>query len=149
MDSLFAEVNHWHWWILAVSLLVLEALVPGAFFLWMGAAAIVVGGLVLIAPEMGWEYQVFIFAALSVASIIAWRAYLKKNPTETELPTLNRRGEQYVGRTFTLTEPIVNGMGKIRVDDTSWKIEGEDCEAGGRVRVVGVDGVMLRVEPLE
>ncbi len=149
MEALFAEVNHWHWWILAVSLLVLEALVPGAFFLWMGVAAIVVGGLVLILPGMGWEYQVFIFAALSVASIVAWRAYLKKNPTETELPTLNRRGEQYVGRIFTLSDPIVNGQGKIRVDDTSWKIEGVDCEAGSRVRVVGVDGVMLRVEPIE
>jgi hypothetical protein len=39
---------------------------------------------------------------------------------ESDQPKLNRRGEQYVGRTFTLEEPIVNGHGKIRVDDSTW-----------------------------
>ena len=69
-----------------------------------------------------------------------------RHPTETDQPRLNRRGEQYIGRTFTLDEPIVNGLGKIRVDDSTWKIEGGDCAAGTRITVVGVDGVVLKVE---
>jgi len=56
------------------------------------------------------------------------------------------RGEQYVNRTFTLEEPVVNGQGKIKVDDSTWKIEGADCESGTKVRVTGVDGVVLKVE---
>ena len=50
------------------------------------------------------------------------------------------------GRLATLREPIVNGVGKIRVDDTTWKISGPDCAAGAKVLVTGVDGVVLRVE---
>jgi len=45
-----------------------------------------------------------------------------------------------------LKEPIVNGAGKIKVDDTTWKISGTDMAAGDKVRVVGVDGVVLKVE---
>ncbi len=148
MEALFSHIDHWHWWILAVALLVLEAFAPGTFFMWMGISAGVVGLLVLIAPGMGWEYQVFAFAVLSVASIVAWRLYFRKHPVQTDQPTLNRRGEQYVGRTFTLAEPIENGSGKIRVDDTTWKIRGDDCDTGSKVKVTGVDGVILKVEVL-
>ena len=146
MAELFSHIDHWHWWILAVALLVLEALLPGTFFMWMGASAAVVGLLVLVAPGMGWEYQVIAFAVLSMAAIMAWHFYFRKHPVQTDQPTLNRRGEQYVGRTFTLAEAIDNGSGKLRVDDTTWKIIGDDCESGSKVRVVGVDGVILKVE---
>jgi membrane protein implicated in regulation of membrane protease activity len=149
MAALFSHVDHWSWWILAIALLVLEAFAPGTFFLWMGIAAGVVGVLLLLMPGMGWEYQIVVFATLSVASIVIWRQYFRKHPVQTDQPALNRRGQQYVGRTFTLSEPIVNGLGKIHVDDTTWRIRGNDCEAGSRIKVVGVDGVLLKVEPVE
>jgi len=100
----------------------------------------------LIMPGMGWEWQILAFAVLSVASIVVGRMYLKRNPIKTDQPMLNRRGEQYVGRTFTLDENIVNGVGKIRVDDTIWKVNGPDCEAGANVKVTGVNGMVLLVE---
>jgi membrane protein implicated in regulation of membrane protease activity len=118
---------------------------PGAFFLWLGIAAGVVGLLVFLAPTIGWEYQILLFSVLSVISIIIWRRFFRLRAEDTDQPALNRRGEQYIGRIFTLAEPIVNGNGKIRVDDSTWKIEGEDCEAGTRIRVTGVDGTILRV----
>jgi membrane protein implicated in regulation of membrane protease activity len=62
---------------------------------------------------------------------------------------LNRRGQQYTGRIFTLDHPIVNGVGKIDVDDSTWRVKGPDLEAGTRVRVVGVDGVVFVVESAE
>ena len=71
---------------------------------------------------------------------------MDENPVISDQPNLNRRGQQYVGRTFTLDEPIVNGLGKIHVDDSTWKIEGNDCPAGTKVKVTGVDGVILKVE---
>lgn len=146
MTGLFQHIDHWSWWILAIALLVLEVFAPGTFFLWMGIAAAVVGALLLLAPGMGWEYQIVIFAAISVASIFIWRSYFRKHPTVTDQPALNRRGQQYLGRTFTLDAPIVNGQGKIRVDDTTWKVQGEDCESGTKVKVTGVDGVVLKVQ---
>jgi len=112
----------------------------------MGISAGVVGVIAWLVPSLSIEWQMLIFTVIAVASVVGWRAYLRKNPVETDQPSLNRRGEQYVGRVFTLDDPIVNGVGKIRVDDTMWRIEGADCEAGEKVRVIGVDGVNLKVE---
>lgn len=139
---------YWHWWVLGVVLIILEAFSPGVYFIWMGVAAGVVGLVALLLPGLGWEFQLLLFALVSVASVFLVRLFFQRRPIATDQPKLNRRGEQYVGRTFTLNEPIVDGLGKIRVDDSTWKIEGEDCGAGTKVAVVGVDGVVLKVEPL-
>ena len=139
---------YWHWWILAIALIILEVFAPGAIFMWMGIAAGFVGFILMLFPDITWQIQFFIFSLLSIASIVVWHYVLKKNPTETDQPTLNKRGYQYVGRTFTLDEAIVNKVGKIKVDDSIWKVVGENCEAGSQIKVVDVDGVVLKVEPL-
>lgn len=139
------SATYWHWWVLGVILIVLEVFSPGAFFLWLGISAGVVGFMLFAAPDVSWEIQLLVFALFSVASIVAWRLYLVKNPTKSDQPRLNRRGEQYIDRIFTLSEPMVNGQGKIKVDDSIWKISGADCPAGARVKVVDVDGVVLKV----
>ncbi|MDH5359042.1 MAG: NfeD family protein [Gammaproteobacteria bacterium] len=139
-------LTHWHWWIAALVLLVLEIFVSGTFFMWMGISAVLVGLLAYLFSDMGWTYQMMVFSIVSVASIVIWRQYQEKHPQQSDQPTLNRRGSQYIGRTFTLQEPIVNGNGKIKVDDTTWKVLGPDCDSGQSVRVTGVDGTMLVVE---
>lgn len=144
------QVVFWHWWALAVILLIIETLAPGAFFMWMGVSAGIVGALLAFFPSMGWQLQVFIFAVFSVATIVGWRSYLRRNPTETDEPLLNRRGSQYVGRTFELTEEMKLGRGKINVDDTSWRAvcdDETDLPAGSRVKVIAIDGTILKVEP--
>ncbi|MBL4852558.1 MAG: NfeD family protein [Gammaproteobacteria bacterium] len=143
------QVDFWHWWIFAVALLIIEALAPGAFFLWMGISAAIVGVILFFIPDMAPSIQWIIFAVLSVATIVVWRMRLKNKPTETDHPTLNRRSAQYVGRVFTLDEPIINGSGKVTVDDSTWKIQGDDCEAGTKVKVTDVDGVILHVNRLD
>jgi membrane protein implicated in regulation of membrane protease activity len=147
--ELLSQLDYWHWLILAVVLVILEVFSPGVFFLWMGIAAVIVAGLLYAIPELGWQSQLLIFALLSVAAIVGARFFLKRHPIQTDQPNLNRRGYQYVGRVFTLEEPIVNGEGKIRVDDTTWKIRGEDCEEGNRVEITGVDGVVLEAKRLD
>jgi len=138
-------IGHWHWWILAAALIILEVFAPGAFFLWLGIASIVVGGVVYVVPGMGWEYQLLLFSVLSVISIVLWRKYFHIKPADTDQPNLNRRGQQYIGRVFTLKEPVADGVGKIRVDDSTWKIRGEDCPAGTQIEVTDVDGTILQV----
>jgi membrane protein implicated in regulation of membrane protease activity len=140
------QAEFWHWWIAAIVLLVIETFAPGAIFLWLGMAAGAVGLALLLLPSLAWEYQFLIFALATVLSAVGWRAYVKRRPAVSDRPALNRRGAQYVGRTFTLEEAIVNGHGKIRVDDSTWKVEGEDLPAGSLIRVTGVDGTVLKVE---
>jgi len=59
---------------------------------------------------------------------------------------LNQRGKALIGRETLLIEPIVNGVGRIQVDDTFWRVNGNDLETGKLVRVVDVDGATLKVE---
>ena len=143
---MLSQLTYWHWFILGAILLILEVFAPGAFLLWIGIAAGVVGIILYAIPSLGWEYQVIIFSIFSVGSIVAWKRYRKANPEVTDEPTLNRRGSQYIGRTFTLDAPIVDGVGKIRVDDSTWKVVGEDCAAGTKIKVVGIENTVLRVE---
>ena len=146
MELFNMTVDYWHWWILCGIFLLLEVFVSGFIFLWMAVAAGVVGVALVFIPEMDWKIQLVIFSVLSVASIALFRRYMAKNPTKTDQPELNRRSRQYIGRTFTLQQPIVNGVGKLHVDDTSWRIVGEDMPSGQKITVVDVDGVLLKGE---
>jgi len=146
MEGLLENLTNWHWFILAVILFVMEVFAPGAIFMWIAIAAAIMGLILSLFTGITWEYQLFMFAILSVASLFAWRKFAAKHTQETDQPQLNKRGMQYVGRTFTLEEPIVNRYGRIRVDDTTWKINGEDCEVGSSIKVIKVDGAVLLVE---
>ena len=143
------DVVFWHWWSLGAILLIVELLVPGMFFIWMGESAFVVGAMIWLFPGMDFEHQVLLFSVLSVLSIVVFRRFLRTNPIQTDRPLLNQRAAQYVGRVFTLQDPIVNGRGKIRVDDSTWRVEGDDCPVGARVRVTDAEGVVLRVVPVD
>lgn len=145
MEELFARVDYWHWLVIAGALLLIEVLAPSFFFLWMAVAASVVALVLWLVPGLDWQYQLLIFSILSVVSIVLFRRYQRANPEVTDQPTLNRRGEQYIGRSFTLQEAIVNRDGVLKIDDTSWRISGGDLPAGTRVTVTGVNGVILQV----
>jgi hypothetical protein len=112
----------------------------------MGIAAAIVGGIMYFMPSLPWLAQVIVFTVLSLSSFILFKKYQKRNPVISDQPALNKRGQQYVGRVFTLNEPIVNGIGKVKVDDTTWKVSGEDMAAGAKVRVIAVDGTIFKVE---
>lgn len=139
---------YWNWWLLAVVLMALEMVAPGFFFLWMGIAAALVGVLLAGFPGLPVEWQWLIFALLSVGAIVGWQFWQRRHPSETDTPTLNRRGEQAVGRILVLDQPIVAGSGRAKLGDSTWPIRGPDLPAGTRVRVVAVDGTVLRVEAL-
>ncbi|HER19727.1 MAG TPA: NfeD family protein [Chromatiales bacterium] len=143
------EIDYWHWLVLGLALMALEMLAPSTFFLWMGLAAMTVGGLLWLVPDLSLQLQIILFAVLSIVAIGLGRRYLKRHPVETDRPTLNVRGAQGVGRVLTLDAPIVNGVGRVRMDDTLWKVLGPDLPAGTRIEVIGVEGTSLRVRPLD
>jgi inner membrane protein len=145
----FESIAFWHWFVLGVALAAIEILMPGSFLLWLGIAAGVVGIVVLVFPTIGWELQMVLFAILSVASILGGRAVIKRMATPESETTLNRRGEQFVGRTFVLAEAIENGRGAIHAGDTLWRVAGPDRPTGAKVRVVSSDGALLSVEPVD
>jgi membrane protein implicated in regulation of membrane protease activity len=143
------HVLFWHWWILAGALLILELTSPVFFFLWLGFSAAAVGFLLLVYPGIPVEAQLVLFGVLSVVAVVAWRKYREAHLSESEQPLLNQRGQQYTGRVFTLDHAIVNGVGKVEADDSTWRVKGPDLPAGTPVRVIRVDGVVFIVESAE
>jgi membrane protein implicated in regulation of membrane protease activity len=140
------DIIFWYWWVLAVFLLGVEILAPGFFFLWLALAGFIVGILLFLIPSTSFEIQLLIFGILSMVSILVWRRYGINLRETTDHPLLNKRGAQYIGRTFNLYAPIVNGRGKIKVDDSLWTVEGEDCDLDAKVKVIAVSGILFQVQ---
>lgn len=138
-------MTYWQWWVLAAVLLIVEVLAPGTFFLWLAVAAGVVGLSMMLYPAMSPVVAWTLFAVLGVLSVILVLKY-RKPPAADQASKLNKRGQDYVGRTFELTEPIHNGKGKLTIGDTPWTVSGPDLAAGTRVKVVAVEGGELKVE---
>ena len=144
--AFFENLTYWHWWIAALALLVVELLMPGVFFLWIGVAAAITGFIALLAPDLGWQTDFVIFAVLGVVSAVLGRRFWKASSSVSAAPTLNQRGQQYVGQVYVLDTPLENGHGRVKIGDGSWIVEGADLPAGAKVRVTGVNGARLTVE---
>ncbi|MEW9804400.1 NfeD family protein [Mesorhizobium marinum] len=152
LEKVFTELGPWNWMALGCLLLALEILVPGVFLLWIGLAALIVGALSLMfwdAAFWVWQTQVIVFLALSLVCAFAGKKVMGSRDDATDQPLLNQRGAQLVGRTATLTEPITDGRGRIKIGDTMWRVSGPDLPAGTKVRVKSATDLDLElvVEP--
>ncbi|MGF6418116.1 membrane protein implicated in regulation of membrane protease activity [Stenotrophomonas sp. AN71] len=134
------------WGALALLLFAAEALAPGAFMLWIGIGAAAVFVLVAVFSGIPLLWQVVAFVLLSVVSIQCYRRWGRARARASDAPLLNRRAEQLVGRVVPLQQAIVGGQGRVSIDDAYWQVTGPELQAGALVRVVAVQGSMLRVE---
>lgn len=147
MPDFLLHLSHWDWLAFGTFLLILEVFGTGGYLLWTGVAAATVGVLTFVFPDLPWALQYLLFAALSLLTAVLWWRRQKAAAKTGDQPGLNQRGSELLGREFVLHEDIVEGRGKIRVGDSVWLVSGPPLPAGSQVRVVGQDGVVLRVEP--
>ncbi len=151
LETVFAELGPWNWMVLGFALLAMEILVPGVFLLWIGVAALVIGAISLLIWDASvwiWQVQVIAFLALALVSAYLGNRMMGGRNAESDQPLLNLRGEQLIGRTATLTEPIREGRGRIQLGDTLWRVSGPDLPPGARVRVTSATDSELTVEAI-
>jgi len=126
----------------------MELLAPGVIFLWLAIASGIVGFILLAIPEISWQTQFLLFSVLSIVSAAIGRQLYKRHDKADDHQDLNQRSAQYIGRILTLSEPVVNGISRAYVDDTTWSVR---CNAnlakGEMVKVISVDGIIMQVEP--
>jgi len=137
----------WAWIIAGLVLLGLELVVPGGFLVWLGVAGIVTGIVVFIEP-IAWHWQWLMFAVLALVAILLWTRFSRSRSTDTDSPYLNRRADRFIGREAVLEQPVSGGFGRLTLDDTVWRVAGPDLPAGSRIRIIGSDGAVLRVEAI-
>jgi membrane protein implicated in regulation of membrane protease activity len=135
----------WVWLTGGIVIGAMEVLAPGVYLLWIGIAAVLVGLALLLGAALSLTHQLLLFAALAVASAVLGQFLYARWRGPEAAPGLNRRAEQLVGREAVLDEPIANGVGRIRLGDSVWRVHGPDLPAGESVRVVGADGAILKV----
>jgi membrane protein implicated in regulation of membrane protease activity len=99
-----------------------------------------------MATGISWPWQLVAFGVISVLTVFWVRRYVRPDIAKSDLPDLNERAQQYVGRSLVVEQAIQNGRGKVRVGDTLWSAEGPDVPAGSRVKVTATKGTVLVVE---
>lgn len=143
MDFVF-----WHWFVLAFGFIALEVFISsGTYLLWMGLAALVVGVVSYFFPNLGLVYEGLLFGVCSLASVLLWKYFLKDRLRRRDTPNyLNRRGEDFIGMTLTLSAPLTDGQGVHKIGESQWRVKGPDLPKGTKVKVVALDGNALVVE---
>lgn len=148
MIEMITAHPHVFWLSLGGLLLAAEMLGGNGYLLWSGVAAVMTGLLVWLLP-FGWEWQGALFAVLTLVAAWLWWRWLNRQ-VRSQKPAdaaLNQRGQQLVGKRYTLDDTLINGRGHVRIGDSSWPvIADEDLIAGTLVEVIAVEGITLRVK---
>jgi membrane protein implicated in regulation of membrane protease activity len=150
MDLIFDHFNVWFWLGSACLLFFIEILSGTGFLLCLGLSAAIMTAITFLFGSIVLSSQIMLFSFFSVLALVYWVYYLKNHPTQSGLPKLNKRAQQYIGREFTLEENLVNGMGKLKVDDSVWLVRSDEhIKPHMNVRVKAVDGTVLIIEKVK
>ncbi|MEN2997468.1 MAG: NfeD family protein [Brevinematia bacterium] len=145
-------LEYWIWASIGTLCFVLEIVVPGFIFFWLGLSAIFVSVLTLFLLKT-LELQLLAWLVLSAVFVMGFLYYRKrmllKKPQDRD-PVF-----RYIGMKGEVIQPIVGGkMGKVRLDIpingiTDWNAisqnPNESIGVGERVEVVEVEGIKLIV----
>lgn len=136
------------WFVLGV-LLVLAELVSGRGYAFcLSIVAFVVAYLAYLISIFSICGQVVLFSVLGVGGVVGWWRYLRYSAPNYQEDAFEINSRQYIGRAFTLAQPLVDGMGRTEFDNQIWHLNSRsDIAAGEKVTVYAVNGVILKVEP--
>ncbi|MGG7566308.1 NfeD family protein [Rhodovulum sp. DZ06] len=155
--SFLDGASPWLWAVLAIVLAAAELAVTGFVLMWFALAAAAVAVALLVVPGLSGAWQLAIFAAVSVATVLAARGPVMRALTgATPRPGLNNRAARLVGRTALVTQDFAAGQGAVEIDGVRWKarLAPDDAAAaapaaapaaGAEVVVRGHEGAALLV----
>lgn len=139
----------WQWWVIGSIILILEIFAPGMIFVWFALSAFMVGVMSFVIP-MALTWQLLLFSIMSVVSLLVGRRYLKSLPMGgDDADRINQGSNRFIGRRATVSTPIMNGLGRIRLNDSDWRAMGPDLPKGAQVEIVDAEGTTLHVLPVD
>jgi len=132
------------WLLIAFVLTIAEIVAPGTFLFFFGVGALA-GGLAALATT-DLRLQVLVFVVVSGLAVLFGRALYRRILSRHDDASGIGRGP--TGEHGVVTDPIVDGRGKVRVRDTVWLAAGPDLPPGAAVVVRRRDGTLLHVMPI-
>jgi membrane protein implicated in regulation of membrane protease activity len=136
----------WLWLIGGVVLLIAEVIAPGFFLVFIGAAALATG-LFTVLFGLGTTPQLILFVLYTLLAVFVGRRVYANRTADSTDPLLNDRAARLVGKVVTVVAEVDEHNGRVRVGDSEWSARGGPAAVGERVRITGVEGNCLIVEP--
>ena len=144
------EISPWHWASLGVLLLISEILGAAGFLIGSAIAAFLMSAIMIFAPELDWKWQLVVFSSTAVVFSFIYLKRFSSFNEETDQPALNKRAAMHIGKKVSLLEATANGMSKVQIGDTRWKVQcDKELEAGAVVNITAADGMTLIVTAAE
>ena len=136
----------WLWMIGGILLLIAEIIAPGFFLVFIGVAALATGAFTLLF-DMPLAFQLILFTIYALVAVMIGRKVYANQAVDSTDPLLNDRAARLVGKSVTVIAAVDEHSGRVRVGDSEWSARGGPGRPGERVRITGVDGNCLLVEP--
>lgn len=144
----------WHWVALGLGLALVELALFSFFVIWFALGAVLTGIVLLALPGLGFVAQMLLWTIASMAMTVVWFRYFR-NASRTRAG----QADEALGETGVLVraiEPLgiagaASGRGEVRFQkpvmgaDVWPCIADEAIAVGARVKVVAVDGQLLKV----
>tara|TARA_B110000483_G_scaffold105162_1_gene128298 strand:+ start:5473 stop:5919 length:447 start_codon:yes stop_codon:yes gene_type:complete len=144
------ELVYWHWIVLGIVLMLAEIFIGSFFIFWFGAAAVVVGLSLTLAPSISAPTQLIFWTLLSLVFAVAWFRFLKPLSKDVTKAGLSREaliGE--IGQVLSVPNGDKRGMVRFPaplLGSDEWLIMSQDSlSIGDRVSVKDVSGNSLIV----
>ena len=145
------EILPWHWVVFGIAVMVSEMFLGTFFILWFGAAAVVVGVMLFLIPDLSMTWQILLWTILS--SVLAWGWFKYLKPLSIDKTKAGLSKEAITGEVGqVLIVPTEDKRGKLRfpapvLGADEWIIISQDeLTIGDRVSVVDVSGNSLIVK---
>lgn len=134
--------------LLAILLFLLDVKVPGMWLSLVAAVVFAVGSLILFGPDRGVRVSPYLVALATLGTLGVFAVGVKKGMLAQRLP--RRSGaDLLIGKVGEVRSDL-DPAGTVWIAGELWSARaGSPVRAGKRVRVKGVDGLILLVEPIE
>ena len=149
MPDIFSQ-SYIIWFMIGIVFFLLEFIVPGLIIMFFGIGAWITA-ILCIFFDLGINAQLVVFILTSVLSLIFLRKYFKNIFVGKSGDSGEDLVEDYIGKTaITETEIDPEQGGKIAFKGVSWKAESaEKISVGKRVKIIGKDSIILKIEELK
>lgn len=135
------------WVIVAVVMFGIEAIIPDLVTIWFGIGAVITAVVSIFVEPLWIQGLVFVF--VSGLSLLITRPLIMKNMKANQVKD---NAEALIGKIGIVIRKIdvIEGVGQVKVRGIIWSAISDDeiLEVDERVKIIGIEGVKLKVEKI-
>ena len=143
------SIEWWHWAVAGIGLIVSELVVPAFVLIWFGLGALLVAAVFALVPGLVPTAQLALWLLCSILLVVLWFKVFKPGQLKTRAGASD---PNVVGEVGLLVRDVAAfERGEVRfqkpiLGGEVWPcIADESIAAGVRVRVISVEGSLLKV----